>query len=547
MPEDSTELKIQVRINAETKQLEIVQTGITKLGEQTQKYNTQQKNQTGTTNQSSSAFKALGSALGINVMEFTTVAGAAAALGKVFKDSLAEEEKEITRQRVLTGLLKGLGLNYGKLKESIDTTLKSLRAQTRFTSDETYEAFIKTLKITGDVNTAYKLLKISMDVAIGTGKTQEEVMATFNTALASGARGTIVLAREFGKLGAQGKTAAEIITNLGKSYDNARVSETGLAKETTGLKELYEAMTQGIGKQLMPVMGGFITLGKALLFAVLTPLNFIIASIKTSVASLILPLGVLLGLLTNGIAGAKEVIKGYGEDVKKNFGEAADATSKGWAAMFDSTAKMSKETIKAIEDAQIKAIRNVEETGTKAAKAAEEAAKAAKKATEEAKQKAEAMVSSLAGEFDTAFKTIAEAGNLSKQTMDTVFEGIYKSFRDMLIKMVAELVARQAIIGILSMLSGGGVGVAGQLLAGLTGAKGAFDTGGTAPRDGMYFLKQGEHAAMPGQAGNNNSGGGKEVHIHYDIKAFDLRQIDQNTINRLSRQLTPHIKKELDL
>jgi len=75
------------------------------------------------------------------------------------------------------------------------------------------------------------------------------------------------------------------------------------------------------------------------------------------------------------------------------------------------------------------------------------------------------------------------------------------------------------------------------------GAKGAFQTGGTVPRTGNYILHEGETVIPAGANVNNETS--SNMNLHLNINAFDIRTLDRTQIERIAKQITPYIKKNL--
>jgi uncharacterized membrane-anchored protein YhcB (DUF1043 family) len=528
MSDETQKLYIEVKVNADTGALDIVNGSLVKLDK-------------AASGSAKGGLRQLGSALGVNVGAFAGAAGVAVAFAKVIKDSVENEEKEVQRQRQLKTTLDSLKLGYDKNKTGIDNNLKSLTAHTKFMRGEAYDVYNKAVLSQNSIAGGYKLVKIAMDEASRTGKPLSEVMDTLTGALAGGARGTKVLKEEFGALVGKGKNAAEMIENAGKAISGTAKHEDDLATQTKGLQESYTQITTVIGKALMPVISGLATVLKVVLVPVIAAVSAALAVVKNSVTLITGQITVLIAFMQGGWRAAAAAQKDMSDRLKKDWTENIDFVKDSTNTLFGTMKTGSEDAGKAV-------LKNVQEPLEKVKKSTKETKNEMEKSFDEI---AKSLQSTLGAQFDKVFQGIVDSGHFTSKDLKSSFTDIYRAFRDMLIKMVAELIAREAIIGLLTLLSGGGVGFAASMLKGLTAlpATGAIagvgDTGySSVPRTGLYKLKQGETVGTgPGPA----SGGGGNVTVHLGVSAFDLRSVSNNDLRRLARQLAPHISKEQNL
>jgi len=541
MADELQKLEIQVKVNAETKQLEIVNTQLAGTAEKIKVAEANAKKAGGSHNEFAEAIKKLSEATGINIPLITGWASAIVTVGKVLKDSVENAQAEILRQKQLKASLQGLGIEYDKYKESIEKTTESLATLTRFTRDETFDAFNRALKITGSVEGAYKLLKISMDVAVGTGKNLNQVMDTFNIALRNPTIGTRALATEFGKLGVNGKDVNEMITNLGNVYKNASINEQSLAKETSKLRQIYDDLTQSIGMQLIPVL-------KDLLGFLKTPFTILATIVNIAMTGVLGYANVIINAMKsvfNAIRGHWDEAVKDSEEMKKAYFKMGADIEKSVKGAWDNITKDQKANLKEVEKAHDVHLNTIVEKQEKAGKKQK---KDAKDTTDDIKKEYENMIktitknveSTLAGGFEKAAQKIIEDGKITDENLKIVFTDIYQAFRDMLIKMAAEMAARAAMFSILNLISGGTGSIGGFAIKELLGG---FQVGGEVPVTGAYVLHKGEKVIPPGTSSITNDN--KNVSVNLNVNAFDLRTLDKIQIQRIANQIAPYIKKEM--
>jgi len=265
MADDVQNLSIKIKINADTKQLEVV-------GASLKEFTTGVENTGKKAGQASSGLGALEGSLdsllqplGVSLGAFAGVAGAIGLVGATIGAGISKWEQDKALNREMAVVVNGLGLSYDKLKDSIDANLSSLRSNTRFTDEEVKKSFATALKYTGDVSQAYRLLQIAENTAVASNKSLAETMDKFGTAMKGGDRATKVLFDAFGQLGVQGKTVAEMIEHLGTTNENTAKIEESLTKTGTELKESFEDTSKVIGEQLVPALTELGDVGKPLI------------------------------------------------------------------------------------------------------------------------------------------------------------------------------------------------------------------------------------------------------------------------------------------
>jgi hypothetical protein len=153
-------------------------------------------------------------------------------------------------------------------------------------------------------------------------------------------------------------------------------------------------------------------------------------------------------------------------------------------------------------------------------------------------------VKNLTDSFGDVFKdSMVELIENSKSTEEIItgmWENIKKAFINALATMVAEYIAKSVIFSTLGALFGIPPGMAGSF-AGLL--KGGRQQGGKIYDTGLYALHAGEEVIPKSKT---QSSGSQAVNVNLNVNAFDLRQIDRIQIERLARQLSPILKKEIN-
>ena len=541
MAEEIHELKIEVKIDAETGKIEVVNTKLTGLDKTTEKLGKNAKETAKNKEKLAKALKTVGDIAGVNIPIMAGWIGILMTTTKLLRDSISNAEREIERQKQLKLVVEATGQSYEKLSYRINETISALANISRFTKDEVADAFIKTTKLQGDTEAGFKLLKIAMDVSAGTGKNLNEVLSEFSVALASGTRGTRTLAREYGTLIGNAKTGADAIENLGKTFAGATEKQQNLGKTTSNLRQTYDEFTRTIGTLLMPVINNLIKVALWPLTGILTSLNIAIAVVKTGVDNLVLSFKIL-----------SDVVRLKFKDIGKHFHEYTENVKKNWTETFDTIDKAGRRVMgemdKNISSANINMGAKIKQVMDDIELKSEEIAQKQKdklsditqQLNDELKSQQEqlnSVVNVVVSNVDKVFSEMLESGQFTQVELNKIFEGILKDFIRMLERMVIEMLARAVIMQLLNIVSGGSASGIGAVL-------GAFQTGGTVPETGRYILHKGEKVIPQGYNNSvvNNTG---NVNINVGINAMDLRQIDRAQIERIVSQLRPYLSKEI--
>ncbi|HOJ87007.1 MAG TPA: hypothetical protein PLN68_08800, partial [Elusimicrobiales bacterium] len=259
------------------------------------------------------------------------------AIGTAIRKIYIETSEYIKVNRELNGILKIVGENNDNNKKKIEDYISALTKGTYFTKDETLRAFSELVKITGNVDSALKLLKISMDVSVGLGKSLSETIGTIRIAMMSGRDASVILGKEFGKLGMEGKTLDEILTNLGKNFNNARLNITGAEKSITELKTGINETAQTIGQLLLPIVNKFISA----INESIKVFTGIIEAVSVRTAQLYL---VLKSIITLNLKDIKEINKLASEEIQKIWDERSKKEIDNIIKIKNTTIQSRKET-----------------------------------------------------------------------------------------------------------------------------------------------------------------------------------------------------------
>ena len=146
MADDNHVLNLKVKVDADTKQLTVVDDQLNNLNQTIDKSGKSSKGASAGLGEMGGAVNELMSPLGAGAGAFTSVAGAVALVGATIVAGISKWEEEKKLNREVAGVVNGLGLNYDSLKGSINANLDAIKANTKFTDEQAKKAFTSALK-----------------------------------------------------------------------------------------------------------------------------------------------------------------------------------------------------------------------------------------------------------------------------------------------------------------------------------------------------------------------------------------------------------------
>jgi len=154
------------------------------------------------------------------------------------------------------------------------------------------------------------------------------------------------------------------------------------------------------------------------------------------------------------------------------------------------------------------------------------------------------VINSITDSFKQGMVEMVDTGNITAESLEQIWERIKKSFINAITAMVAEYVAKMAVITAISGITGlplrtiaGGMGWGGKGFFGLLG----LQEGGIVNKPTVAVIgEKGPEAVIPLSKTQNF---GQQINLN--INAFDLRNISQQQIERFVKQIKYVLNKEL--
>jgi len=156
---------------------------------------------------------------------------------------------------------------------------------------------------------------------------------------------------------------------------------------------------------------------------------------------------------------------------------------------------------------------------------------------------ASSVIDSIVNTMRDGLVEMIDQGNITAENFEQIWERIKRSFINAITAMVAEFVAKMAVISAISVVTGlplgtiaGRMGVGGKGLFGLIG----LQEGGIVRKPTIAVIGEKEpEAVIPLSKMNTGHS------INLTINAFDLRNISQQQIERFARQIRNILNREL--
>jgi len=491
MPEELQNLRIVVKVDKDTGNLEIVDAQLGKTTEHLKNIDSNSK-------KFNFSWRNMLIAIGLGQFAFTSINDAIATFSNWIRTGIKDAYDDIVAMKQLKFAVEGTGASWDKTSKQLNDYFRTISQVTRFTQSDTLKAYQTLLKYTGDINSSQRLLNIAMNTSVVTQKDLGEITRMIGLALQSPTRGYLMLRREFGSFVGDSKDVVTQLKELERRTKDVAISTDDLVERTMKTRKKWRETWESYGKIFLEFWDRITE----------TIVNFPI-NIEKMLAS-------MSAIFKAGFKGLAFDTANF-ERLQK---EAYEKINKKYAELEDKKRVETKKTMDASIDATI-------ETADEDNKSWENKLKLIQK-----------LSSDFTGIFaDTMTQMIGE-GTTFETAISGMFERVKVAFVNALATMVAEYIARRAIIGLL----GGIFGVPATALSGLMGG---MQTGGIVPRTAPYLLHQGERVIPSGSQPSIAGGIRPSVVVNLNLSPLDIRSVEQRHIDRLVQQIVPIINREM--
>lgn len=322
MANDIGELTLTVKVNKDTGQLEVLKSEVKDLGVKVNDLAKSPKN----------AADTLTASLG-------RLASQAAIIATI-KQAVQESVQEAEALRILSSQMDAVGLSFKQSEPQIKSWAESMQELAHLEDGQVYESLGKSIQRTKDLATSMKLVQLSQDVAVGTGKDFNNILDSLSRAAGGSQRGLMQLKLEFGAQLANVKTNKDAIDALVKSYGGMAIKTKNVVTDLKDVGNKFKDIAQDVGDRIVPKFQEMIGL---------LDFNFI-ARIGTAIGTIT---SVLLSGLTNAGKSAKIIISTVADalvlTVTGRFAKAKETIAVGLADLVTQNKKASEDIKEAIK------------------------------------------------------------------------------------------------------------------------------------------------------------------------------------------------------
>ncbi len=294
MADNIGDLSITIRVNKQTGELEVLKGQVVDTGKAIE----------GLGQSSAGSSEQLAGLAG----SITKLASATAVLA-FLKEAIAEAAAEQEALRRLEAQMNALGLSFDLNRVRIENWTAAMVEAAHIEDDVVIDALGRTIQRTKDLDQAMKLVQLSQDISIATGKNFENTLDMLSRAAGGAQRGLMMMRQEFGAQLAGVKTNEEAINRLAATYGGAsttaKSASLSFGDMWRQLKEAGETVVKGVlpaFESLVEVLGG--------------PVMIVIKTVAVGVGQI---LSQILQELSSAAGGIRRLIEGVVEIVFNLF------------------------------------------------------------------------------------------------------------------------------------------------------------------------------------------------------------------------------------
>jgi|GEM_PF-4559793 len=288
------ELNIVVRVNKDTGQLEMVKGELRGLGDDVSRLG----------EKSADSGKQIDSLMG----GLTKLAASTAVLA-FFKAAIQEAAAEEEAFRQLRAQMDALGLSYDLNRVKIEDWAAAMQAAAHIEDDQVVAALGRTVQRVNDLDQAMKLVQLSQDIAITSGKNFETTLEMLSRAAAGSERGLMQMRQEFGAQLEGVKTNEEALNKLAATYGGAA---TKAGSATLSFKDMGRSLMDAGSAMFADVLPAF----QKFMDVVGGPVLIVIKSIGVAFGQVF---AMIMQELASGTEGIKRLVEGVVEIVYNIF------------------------------------------------------------------------------------------------------------------------------------------------------------------------------------------------------------------------------------
>lgn len=472
-------LNIQIKVNAETGQLELVGRGLENVGNKAEGLG--------------SSFKGISVGATQLLSSLGLVASSGAVLAFFVSASKEAEEFSESMRRVQFSL-KVVGEEASASREELAKWAQKIQETTRYSDNEALDALSKLVRVTGDLAQAQLASEVAMGISSVTTMDLTESQRLLTDLINGNEMAVRAVRREFRDLVGDTKNTQEILNILTEKFGKLAESEDTLTSSTGKLKNAFNDLKKEVGESLNPTLKEVTEFSTKVITNITETVSILSKAFKgVSKIDLILNPASIVAEYKTILKNLEDARRKFDENEKKDdkkkvadkilskkqeSAEEKTAREKREKEAKEAKVKEEKEIQERLEyiskDAQAKTKiyqdlqkeqEDIEKVVTKDLKEEEDKRlQKIKEANAEKLASAQAVSRTIASEFGGAFQQIIT----ESKTADEAFTQVFRNMINMIIQTIAQMLILKVLTG---SVTGGGAG-------GLIGALGLFGKAG---------------------------------------------------------------------
>lgn len=239
MSENIGDLSLTVRVNKETGELEVLKAQVSETGE---------------------SFKKLGAEAQGGGEQLEKLVGSMAKLASAtaiiafMKSAIIEANQSAEAFRHLKSQMDAVGMSFDLNQERINSWAEAMQGVAHLQDDLAINSLSKVIGKTKDLELSMKLVQLSQDIAISSGREFQSTLDGLTNAIARPERGLAQLQLQYGAQISGAKNVGEAINMLARDYEGAAQKADSLTLKTKDNINSWDDLKKKIGNEVSPTL-----------------------------------------------------------------------------------------------------------------------------------------------------------------------------------------------------------------------------------------------------------------------------------------------------
>lgn len=239
MSENIGDLSLTVRVNKDTGELEVLKAQVSETGDSFKKLGVEAQGG--------------GEQLEKLVGSMTKLASATAIIA-FMKSAILEANQSAEAFRHLKSQMDAVGQSFDLNQERIHNWAEAMQGVAHLQDDLAINSLSKVIGKTKDLELSMKLVQLSQDIAISSGREFQSTLDGLTNAIARPERGLAQLQLQYGAQVSGAKNVGEAINMLARDYEGAASGAESLALKGTDITNSWDDLKKKIGSEVSPTL-----------------------------------------------------------------------------------------------------------------------------------------------------------------------------------------------------------------------------------------------------------------------------------------------------